>query len=185
MNYNLLFRIWLRLIYYNMLKPSFSSSRETAHSSWGEGLRVKPTRGVRSRSSSETPGGGVKQKRCMIVVKKMKSSILARPSPRQILRPVRLKKKKRTEECAGEANCQETDNWWEIMPQLTNLRRKAWRRLAWQTFHLCPGSGQDERCMASPTHSHHTGQMSGEDTLWSPGDMQQFKGFIIISATFC
>lgn len=96
-----------------------------------------------------------------------------------------LSDKKKKEECAGEANRQETDDWWEIMPQLTNLQRKAWRRLAWQTFHLCPGSGQDERCLASPTHSHHTGQMSGEDTLWSPGGMQAFKGFIIISATFC
>lgn len=61
--------------------------QETAHSLWAEGLRVRPTRGVRSKSSSETPGGGEKRKCCRRVVKKMKSSILAKDSPRQILRP--------------------------------------------------------------------------------------------------
>ena len=65
--------------------------RLTAHSSWGEGLRTKPTAGVRSRSSSVTPGGGVKRKRWRRVVKKRKSSILARLSPRHTLRPVRTK----------------------------------------------------------------------------------------------
>lgn len=63
--------------------------QETAHSLWGEGFRVRPTRGVRWRWSSETPGGGQKRKCCSRVLKKMKSSILARPSPRQTLRPVR------------------------------------------------------------------------------------------------
>ncbi|PWA27424.1 hypothetical protein CCH79_00000641, partial [Gambusia affinis] len=46
-----------------------------------------PPRGVRSRSSSLTPGAGVKRKCCSRVVKKMNSSILAKLSPRQILRP--------------------------------------------------------------------------------------------------
>jgi len=61
----------------------------TALCSGDTGLRVKPTGEVRSSSSSETPGGGVKRKCCRRLVKKMKSSILARPSPGQILRPER------------------------------------------------------------------------------------------------
>lgn len=63
--------------------------RLTAHSTWGEGLRVKPTAGVRSSSSSVTPGGGVKRKCWRRDAKKRKSSIFARLSPRHTLRPAR------------------------------------------------------------------------------------------------
>lgn len=58
-----------------------------AQSLWGEGLRVKPNAGVRSSSSSPTPGGGVKRNCWRRDVKNWKISILARPSPRHILRP--------------------------------------------------------------------------------------------------
>lgn len=43
--------------------------------------------GLRSRSELETPGGGWKLNLCRRLVKKRKSSILARVSPAQILRP--------------------------------------------------------------------------------------------------
>lgn len=43
--------------------------------------------GLRSRSELETPGGGRKLNLCRRLVKKRKSSILARVSPAQILRP--------------------------------------------------------------------------------------------------
>lgn len=62
-------------------------ARLTAHSLWREGFNVKPTAGVRSSCSSDTPGGGVKRKCCCKEVKKRKSSILARLSPRHTLRP--------------------------------------------------------------------------------------------------
>lgn len=61
--------------------------RGMAQSLWGEGLRVKPNAGVRSSSSSPTPGGGVKRNCWRRDVKKRKISILARPSPRHTLRP--------------------------------------------------------------------------------------------------
>lgn len=66
--------------------------RLTAHSSWGAGGMTKPSAGVRSSSSSETPGGGVKWKRWRREVKKRKSSIFARLSPRHALRPERAKR---------------------------------------------------------------------------------------------
>lgn len=43
--------------------------------------------GLRSTSELETPGGGWKLNLCRRLVKKRKSSILARVSPAQILRP--------------------------------------------------------------------------------------------------
>lgn len=45
--------------------------------------------GVRSTSSSETPGGGVKRKCCRRVAKNMKSSALAKVAPGHNLRPER------------------------------------------------------------------------------------------------
>jgi len=58
-----------------------------AHRVWGLGPKVNPGNGVRSSSSSVTPGGGVKRKRWRREVKKRKSSILARPSPGHTLWP--------------------------------------------------------------------------------------------------
>ena len=69
--------------------------------------------------------------------------------------------------------------WWsrlqvsahqEVMAKFTNLQKKAWRHLAWGTSHLCPRSEQDKNCGGAPTHSHHTGRMSREETLWYPVD---------------
>lgn len=65
--------------------------RLTAHRSKGCGLRVNPTTGVISSSSSVTPGGGVKRKRWRRKLKKRKSSILAKLSPRHALRPAMQK----------------------------------------------------------------------------------------------
>lgn len=61
--------------------------RRTAHNFCGRGERVKPTTGVKSNSSSETPGGEVKRKCWRRAVKNKNSSILARLSPGHALRP--------------------------------------------------------------------------------------------------
>lgn len=89
----------------------------------------------------------------------MKSSILARPSPRQILRPVRDGK---SVICKKEHNCKKAP--------FTHQQKMARKPLVWQTFHLCPGSEQDKSWVASPTQSHHRGQRSAEDRQWYPAD---------------
>jgi len=48
---------------------------------------VNPDSAIVSSSDSLTPGGGLKVNFCIKPVKKMKSSIVARLSPRQFLRP--------------------------------------------------------------------------------------------------
>lgn len=63
------------------------SHKGTAHSLIFEGLRMRLSDGDRSSSSSETPGGKVIRKCCRRVVKKMKTSVLARFAPGQTLRP--------------------------------------------------------------------------------------------------
>lgn len=136
--------------------------RGMAHSLWGTGLRVKPTAGVRSSSSSVTPGGGVKRNRCKRDVKKRKISILARPSPRHILRP------ERTERFTEPKNSWSILGSSSVMPKWLYLQKTAWRHLSWGIYHPCPGSERGWRCVGSPTHSHHTGQRPEEETQSSP-----------------
>lgn len=133
-----------------------------AHSLWGTGLRVKPTAGVRSSSSSVTPGGGVKRNCCRRDVKKRKISILARLSPRHILRP------ERTERFTELINSWSIPNSSSVILKWLYLQRRAWRHLSWGIYHLCPGSGRDWRCVGSPTHSHHTGQRPEGESRSSP-----------------
>lgn len=59
--------------------------------------------GLRSRSELETPGGGRKLNLCRRLVKKRKSSILARVSPAQILLPG-TKCKRTTRKSVGAAS---------------------------------------------------------------------------------
>lgn len=131
--------------------------RLMAHSSWGKGFRVMPMTGVRSRSSSDTPGAGLKWKRWRREVKKRKSSIFAKPSPRQILRPAT-----RRSGISSNGTLQGDVEMW------TYLQRRAWRHLFWQIYPLHPGSGRGWKCAASPIRSHHSGQKWGQGWQSSP-----------------
>lgn len=70
------------------LQQGCGYSRRTAQVAWGWGLNVKVVWGtVRSKSDSETPGWGWKVNVWSNPTKKTNSSILARLSPMQFLRP--------------------------------------------------------------------------------------------------
>ena len=137
----------------------------TAHSWWGEGLRVKPTAGVRSSCSSVTPGGGVNLKRWRREVKKRKSSILARPSPRHARRPWRQYRYNTFISVFIQFIWNRRCTWCESYQQ-----KKAWMRLSSQISPACLGSVQGWMCWGFPIHCHHEGQMTVVGTPWSPGN---------------
>lgn len=93
---------------------------------------LNETAGLRSRSDLETPGGSWKLNLCMRLVKKRKSSILARVSPAQILRPGTKCKRATRKSVRAAASVLEEEN-----PLLSALAlKKVWEARTFECYVL-------------------------------------------------
>ncbi len=129
---------------------------------------MKPTTGLRSRSSLETPGGGLKWKCWRREVKNWKSSILAKLSPIQTLRPENKNKQR-----INKKHLQLHNKWW--IWSLPHLQRRAWRHPFWQTCPGCLGSVLGWSCQEFPTHFHPSIQIPVVATHWYPVQKKKKK----------